>query len=271
MSDIEQLTMDGLEIVARYTRSNEDRIQAALDGGAFLNRVKATLSHGEFLPYLERIGLVQRTAYDWMQLDEAGMKVATVATLGGIRAALESLRVDRSRHLEQGTGNNERYTPAYILEAVRHVTGGKIELDPASSAQANETVQASRFFTLEDDGLAQDWEAESLWLNPPFGRGEIEAFVEKLVVELDNIGLALGITHNATETGWCQDLLAESAAICFLNRRVDFPTPGEGSNSGTLRGQMMFLLGRDGQAGIQRFAEAFRQLGVIYVPHAGRD
>ena len=270
MSDIEQLTMDGLEIVARYTRSNEDRIQAALDGGAFLNRVKATLAHGEFLPYLERIGLVSKMAERWMALDTAGLDIRQIVEYGGLSAAYDECQ-GRSRHLEQGTGNNERYTPAYILEAVRHVTGGMIELDPASSAQANETVQASRFFTLEDDGLAQDWEAESLWLNPPFGRGEIEAFVEKLVVELDNIGLALGITHNATETGWCQDLLAESAAICFLNRRVDFPTPGEGSNSGTLRGQMMFLLGRDGQAGIQRFAEAFRQLGVIYVPHAGRD
>ena len=176
-------------------------------------------------------------------------------------------------HLAQGTGNNERYTPAYVLEAVRYVVGGMVELDPASSAQANETVQARRFFTLEDDGLAQDWEAESLWLNPPFGRGEIGAFVEKLAEELDagNVGTAMVITHNATETGWCQDLLAKSAAICFLNRRVDFPTPGEGSNSGTLRGQIMFLLGRDGQAGIQRFEEAFRQLGVIYVPHARRD
>ena len=85
-------------------------------------------------------------------------------------------------HLEQGTGNNERYTPAYILEAVRHVTG-PIILAPASSVEANETVQAQRIFTLEDDGLVQDWEADSLWFNPPYARGDIEAFVEKLVSE----------------------------------------------------------------------------------------
>ena len=270
MADIEQLTLEGLDIVKRYTRSNEDRIQAALDGGAFLNRVKTTLGHGEFLPYLESIGLVQRTAYDWMQLDDAGMKVATVATLGGIRAALESLRDSRSRHLEQGTGNNERYTPAYILEAVRRVTGGIIDLDPASSAEANDTVKAERFFTLEDDGLAQEWEADSLWLNPPYGRGEIEAFVDKLAAELDSIGLAFTITHNATETRWCQTLLARSAAICLLNSRVDFSTPGEGANGGTLRGQVVFLLGKHGNQAIQVFAESFKQLGVVYAPY-GRD
>ena len=80
------------------------------------------------------------------------------------------------------------------------------------------------------------------------------------------------ITHNATETGWCQQLLSRATGVCMLDKRVHFPTPTEDAgNSGTLRGQMLFLLGRDGQAGIQRFAEAFRQLGVIYVPHAGRD
>ena len=169
-------------------------------------------------------------------------------------------------HLEQGTGNNERYTPAYILEAVRHVTG-PIILDPASSVEANETVQAQRIFTLEDDVLVQDWEADSLWFNPPYARGDIEAFVEKLVSELNNIGLVLGITHNATETGWCQTLLARSAAICLLNSRVHFPAPVGGGNSGALRGQVIFLLGKHSRASIPVFTESFKQLGVVYVPH----
>ena len=51
------------------------------------------------------------------------MKVATVATLGGIRAALESLGDSRSRHLEQGTSNNERYTPANIRALRAQVMG----------------------------------------------------------------------------------------------------------------------------------------------------
>ena len=56
-------------------------------------------------------------------LSDAGMKVATVATLGGIRAADESLWDSRSRHLEQGTSNNERYTPANIRALRAQVMG----------------------------------------------------------------------------------------------------------------------------------------------------
>lgn len=196
---------------------------------------------------------------EWQELRAESIATDTPLSVSSV--------INRARHLEQGTGNNERYTPDYILEAVRGVTGGIIDLDPASSAEANETVQANRFFTLEDDGLAQDWQADSLWFNPPYARGDIEAFVGKLVAELDNIGLALGITHNATETIWCQTLLAQSAAICLLNSRVHFPTPGEGGNSGGLRGQVVFLLGKQGTSAIESFSEAFNSLGVVYVPY----
>jgi hypothetical protein len=62
----------------------------------------------------------------------------------------------------------EWYTPARYIAAVREVLGD-IELDPASCADANETVKAKRYFTIEDDGLRQPWAAATLFLNPPYG------------------------------------------------------------------------------------------------------
>ena len=90
--DMEELigrVADGWE---RYRRSNAERIGAALATGVALLGLRERLAHGEFLPAVARLGIPERTARDWMRLARAGFKTATVADLGGIRAALESLR-----------------------------------------------------------------------------------------------------------------------------------------------------------------------------------
>ncbi len=65
----------------------------------------------------------------------------------------------------QSSESNEWWTPEPYIEAARSVLGG-IDLDPASCAQANETVQAARYCGVADDGLKQEWKGR-VWLNPP--------------------------------------------------------------------------------------------------------
>lgn len=61
-------------------------------------------------------------------------------------------------------------SPAHILVAVRKVFGGKIDLDPCSDEKANDTVQATKFYTAEDDGLLpmNVWSGR-VYINPPSG------------------------------------------------------------------------------------------------------
>jgi hypothetical protein len=90
---------------------------------------------------------------------------------------------------------NEHYTPEHVVNAARRTLGG-IGLDPASCDKANETVKASRYYTIDEDGLSREWVGR-VFVNPPGG-----SFVLKAAV-------AAGMTREeATAQRW--KLAAES-------------------------------------------------------------
>jgi hypothetical protein len=61
-------------------------------------------------------------------------------------------------------------TPVDVLAAVSSFFGGQINLDPASSHNANRLVQAEKYFCPEHQGLRQLWKADSVYLYPPRDR-----------------------------------------------------------------------------------------------------
>ena len=115
----------------------------------------------------------------------------------------------------------ECYTPAEYVEAARTVLG-EIDLDPASSAEANETVRAHRYFDADMDGLAQSWSGR-VWLNPPYGRSLTGSFVGKCVAEYEagNVSAAV-ILLNAYgfDADWFQPLWGHT--LCFTDHRIKF-------------------------------------------------
>lgn len=59
-------------------------------------------------------------------------------------------------------------TPHNIVAAVRAAFGGRIELDPCSNEWS--VVRAEREFRLpEVDGLKAEWDAKTIYVNPPYG------------------------------------------------------------------------------------------------------
>jgi phage N-6-adenine-methyltransferase len=158
----------------------------------------------------------------------------------------------------QGTGENEWYTPPDIIRVARSVLGA-IDLDPASSEQAQGVVQAKQFFTLQDDGLARMWHG-NVWLNPPYAQPFIEQFADKMIEEVaaGRIASAIMLTHNYTDTAWFQKLATASKAICFPRGRIRFVAP-DGSLAAPTQGQAFFYFGNDSA----RFVETFCALGLV--------
>lgn len=156
----------------------------------------------------------------------------------------------------QQSTTNEWYTPARYLDAARTVLGG-IDLDPASCAEANETVQATRFLVEEDDGLTFEWHGR-VWLNPPYGR-IAGSFVDYLVDEYEegHVTAAVALVNaHCTDTQWFQRLWPYT--LCFTDHRIDFAA-GTEERSGSTHGSVFVYLGPDPAA----FADAFRAFGAV--------
>jgi phage N-6-adenine-methyltransferase len=157
---------------------------------------------------------------------------------------------------------NEWYTPIEWIEAARSLYGA-IDLDPASCAEAQAVVQASRYFTKADNGLLQPWHGR-VWLNPPYSFPEVQQFTEKAVAEFD-VGNAIEVlilVNNCTDAGWFIRL-AECFPVVFSRGRASFWRPNQESFA-TRQGQALFFLGSADR--VDAFRLAFME--IAYAPNA---
>jgi hypothetical protein len=160
---------------------------------------------------------------------------------------------------------SELLTPRLYLDAVVKVLG-EIELDPASSAAAQEHVKAARWFGPYNDSLSQVWNAR-VFLYPPIE--SIQQFAAKMVDSWTSGAMPEGImlTPNSTDTAWCHHLGNACSAICFKKRRIRFiEIHGVQFVRKELpQGQLFFYFGRN----VSTFTEVFGKFGSVARPYRG--
>jgi ParB family chromosome partitioning protein len=166
------------------------------------------------------------------------------------------LKIANGLHISS-SGENEWYTPSVYIEAARAAMGS-IDLDPASCGLAQETVQAGRYYTIDEDGLERAWDG-NVWLNPPYSKDLIGRFAEKVVVETERIQQAIVLVNNATETAWFQSMARKANAICLFSGRIKFnDKTGKPANT-PVQGQVAIYFGEN----VDAFESAFCSLGLV--------
>ncbi len=81
-------------------------------------------------------------------------------------------------------------------------------------------AKCDRYFTPDDDGLAQDWAPMRCWMNPPYGKG-IDAWMRKAFEESQRGALVVCLVPSRTDTAWWHDW-AMQGRIEFLRGRLRF-------------------------------------------------
>jgi len=197
---------------------------------------------------------------------EEQREVARLVMSGEAKTGADAIRQVKKPHVVNNSGENEWYTPPAYLAAAR-ATLGSIDLDPSSCEIANANVQAAKYFTQEDDGLAQEW-AGRVWMNPPYERGLVDKFAQKLVESFEDgkVTGAVVLVNNATETQWFARMADVATGLCFPTGRVRFLSP-QGEKGAPLQGQAVIYMGDDFAA----FYGAFRGFGIVAEVKHGRD
>lgn len=234
-----------------------DRKPSAQGQRRDLNFVQAS---DEVAPTFEDLGIPRQRVSEWRATRDAGQDAVEAAIEGALAEGRAPTKADIKRHVHvsANSGNNEWYTPPEILEAARRALGD-FDLDPASSAIANRTVRASRFFTAEDDALSQPWPTGRIWMNPPYSRDLLSAFIDRFLDAVSRGSSGIVLVNNATETGWFQRLIGGSDAVCFTAGRIKYLTPAGRPENAPLQGQAMIYFGQDRR----RFASEMAPFGTV--------
>lgn len=136
---------------------------------------------------------------------------------------------------------NEWYTPKYIITAARDVLGS-IDLDPASCLTAQNIVQASSYFDIEQDGLRRPWHGK-VWLNPPYGTNESNdslqwVWAQKLRAEYSsgNVTEAIMLTKAVPGYVWWDTMFNEWRIPCCIGRGCIAFVPPLAASTGEVNG-----------------------------------
>ena len=201
--------------------------------------------------------------------------------------------------INQDSGIVEYGTPGYIIDRARGVMGG-INLDPASDEIFNKAIKADLFYDKKIDGLTREWHG-SVWMNHPFGRGELACvankkcfkkrcdptlsqinqpanwrghcvyhdtpgnadWINKLVSEYErgHTRTACCVTYAATSETWFRPLL--SFPQCFLHGRTSYVGVDGRPVFGNTKGSVVTYLGKN----VRTFVDWFRDIGTIKIAY----
>lgn len=246
------------EMLSEIPKATKDNARKQIGIGADLIKPKSQV--------LKELNIGQDTAERYQQMaahpeivEQAIAEARENDDIVSRASVLRKIQEAKKPHVSFNSGENEWYTPPEYIEAARAVMGS-IDLDPATSDIANQTVQASHYYTVEMNGLEKPWFG-NVWMNPPYSSDKIGAFIDKLVIERPNYDSAIVLVNNATETAWFTKMIGIASAVCFPHGRIKFIDTQGKSSGAPLQGQAVLYIGNS----VDRFCDEFAEFGWLAV------
>jgi hypothetical protein len=123
------------------------------------------------------------------------------------------------RYRPEDHENQCQLTPGYVLDPVRKALGGWIELDPCTIP--GNPVGADRFYCPPEDGAVKPWQAETIFVNPPYSKAR-ERWVRRCIEAGAAGSQVILLIPAATDTRIFQDALNTSSGVVLIRGRVKF-------------------------------------------------
>lgn len=144
---------------------------------------------------------------------------------GTLNAAVLNTAATRNNGRYNGNGR-EWATPPEVFDPLNAEFG--FTLDPCATAS---NAKCARFFTEAQNGLAQSWAGERVFMNPPYGR-EIGPWTRKAREESARGALVVGLLPASCDLHWWHEDVVGHAEVRYIRGRVRFLTDGPYRASG---------------------------------------
>lgn len=157
-------------------------------------------------------------------------------------------------------------TPSKYVTAVKALFNDKVALDPCSNKWS--IVEAETAFSLpEQDGLIEEWNYQTIYVNPPYGadrsrKTTIKHWLYKCAHAHKHFhSEVLALAPVAANTShWKEYVWGSATAVCFLyDTRLKFLENGDGEGKGAPMACAMIYWGAD----YNNFFEVFLEFGAV--------
>jgi len=120
--------------------------------------------------------------------------------------------------------SSEWTTPQDLYDALNEEYG--FTLDPCAT---HESAKCEKYYTLDEDGLNQDWTGNTVFMNPPYGR-EIKHWIKK-AWESSKKGktTVVCLIPARTDTKYWHDYCMKAHRIVFIKGRLKFGNQDSGA------------------------------------------
>lgn len=245
-----------------WSRRRIGELTSRIERGAGPGRGKKAPHVGHLSAELERLGISRA------ELSRCELLARTDEAI--IRAHCEAVREQLGKLTLRGTiaavsasadyDGDEWSTEERVIVVARKLNGGRpFGCDPATNAAAQRMIRALVHYTKAHNGLKRKWPG-SIWLNPPYSRGLIDAFVMRWLSEKASAKRRKFLLVNAaTDTGWCQVLLRARVPYIAIEGRLRHAI--DGKLGGPARSpQLLFV---DGVRDVEALQLAAAELGGV--------